>query len=75
MSSIYGYILYFLTLYIIIADTQPIETNDEIIFANYRHHFEHSTNIKKFRWGLNSRYNKAYCQFCNLVVPVVRFLY
>ncbi|CAF2669724.1 unnamed protein product [Rotaria sp. Silwood2] len=53
--------------------------NDEnqeflITLANYRHRFEHSTNMKKFRWILKHRYNKAYCEFCDLVVPVVRLL-
>jgi hypothetical protein len=55
-------------------------TNDhnqqvEILLANYRHRFEHSTYFKKLRWTLKHRYNKAYCDFCDLVVPVVRFFF
>jgi hypothetical protein len=77
MSSIFGYIFYFLTLCIIIIDTRSINqkdnSNDAITLANYRHQFEHSMKFKKIRWEFESRYNKAYCQFCNLVVPVVRF--
>ena len=59
-------------------DTRSINEKDTsdnqqlaIILANYRHRFEHSTNLKKLRWTLEHRYNKAYCQFCDLVVPVV----
>ena len=45
-----------------------------ITLANYRHRFEHSTKLKKVRWTLKSRYNIAYCDFCDLAVPVVNFL-
>ena len=40
--------------------------------ADYWHRFEHSTYFKQLRWTWTGRYNKAYCQFCDLVVPVVR---
>ncbi len=88
MSSIFGYLcilFYFLSLYIITIDTRSINEKDtvenipndynretEILMANYRHRFDHSINLKKLRWTLKHRYNKAYCTFCDLVVPVVR---
>ena len=50
------------------------DPNIEIIIKNYQHRFEHSINLKKLRWALQHRYNKAYCDFCNLVIPVVRFI-
>jgi len=81
MPSIFGSIcilFYFLTLYIITIDTRSINEKDTIdnqriaiTLANYRHRLEHSTNVKKLRWTLKHRYNKAYCEFCDLVVPVV----
>ena len=84
MSSIGGYlclVFYFLTLSIITIDSRSIAEKDAsdnlqrsiVALADYRHRFEHSTNFKKLRWTLEHRYNKAYCQFCDLVVPVVRF--
>ncbi|CAF1110198.1 unnamed protein product [Rotaria sp. Silwood1] len=59
-----------------IVDNLINEQNHEflITLANYRHRFEHSINFKKIRWTLKHRYDKAYCQFCDLVVPVVRLL-
>jgi hypothetical protein len=59
----------------LIVENIPIDYNrdTEILLANYRHRFDHSTNLKKLRWTLKHRYNKAYCTFCDLVVPVVRF--
>ncbi|CAF5025838.1 unnamed protein product [Rotaria sp. Silwood1] len=56
-----------------IVDNLINEQNHEflITLANYRHRFEHSINFKKIRWTLKHRYDKAYCQFCDLVVPVV----
>jgi hypothetical protein len=60
----------------LIADNLSNDHNQqiEIILANYRHRFDHSTHLKKLRWALKHRYNKAYCEFCDLVVPVVRCL-
>ena len=86
MSSIFRYYLYtlfyFLTLYIIIHTrsinenntVELIVNNQELLIklTNYRHRFEHSINLKKIRWIFKHRYNKTYCEFCNLVVPVVR---
>ncbi len=85
MPSITGYVciaFYFLTLCIITTDTRAIDDQDivddndkrqaDIILSNYRHRFQHSTHLKKLRWTIESRYNKAYCDFCNLVIPVVR---
>lgn len=76
---------YFLSLYLIIATarsivepeaaaTHPIDHGKQILtqLTDYRHRFEHSTYFKQLRWTLKNRYNKAYCQFCDLVVPVVR---
>ena len=71
-------VFYFLILGTMISDTRAIEENDAVQdwqlavkLANYRHRFEHSSNLRKVRWTLKHRYNKAYCQFCDLVVPVV----
>jgi hypothetical protein len=86
MSSIFGYVCllcYFLTLYLITIDTRSINEKDtvefivdnrqaEIILANYRHRFEHSMNLKQLRWTMENRYNKAYCDFCDIVIPVVK---
>lgn len=58
-----------------IVDELPDNNHHEeidVVIANYRHRFQHSTNFKKLVWALQNRYNKAYCTFCNLVVPVVR---
>ncbi|CAF1450802.1 unnamed protein product [Adineta ricciae] len=84
MSSVFSriYLLfYILSIFIMICETRMMNAEETIenpqlasILANYRHRFEHSTNMKKLRWILQSRYNKAYCEFCNLVVPVVRLL-
>ncbi|CAF1219201.1 unnamed protein product [Adineta steineri] len=84
MSSRFGYIcilFYFLTLYIIITDSRSINEQDSIdnhevalTIANYQHRFEHSINLKQLHWTLKHRYNKAYCEFCDLVVPVIRLL-
>jgi hypothetical protein len=85
MLSITGYVcivFYFLTLCLIIIDTRTINDQDivddnhnrqiDIILSNYRHRFEHSMDLKKLRWTIGSHSNKAYCDFCNLVIPVVR---
>lgn len=57
-----------------IVDDLSYEQNEELYvkLAKYRHRFEHSLNIKKIRWTNRHEYNKAYCEFCDLVVPVVR---
>ena len=85
MTSKSGYVLILfscLTLCIITIDTRAIneevlldEYNSQfdIVLSNYRHRFEHSNNLKKLRWTIESRYNKAYCDFCNLVIPVVGY--
>ncbi|CAF0945509.1 unnamed protein product [Rotaria sordida] len=88
MWSIFRYYLYilfyFLTFYIIIHTRsinenntiELIANNQELLikFTKYRHRFEHSINLKKIHWIFKHRYNKTYCEFCNLVVPVVRLL-
>lgn len=58
----------------LVVDEISNDHNEQVdaIIANYRHRFEHSTNFKKLQWALKHRYNKAYCTFCDLVVPVVR---
>jgi hypothetical protein len=74
---------YLLSLYLIIVTarsivepetTHPNKHEQQILtqLTDYRHRFEHSTYFKQLRWTLKNRYNKAYCQFCDLVVPVVR---
>lgn len=43
--------------------------------ASYRHRFEHSPNIRSFRWALREQLTPPYCQFCHLFVPVVSLIY
>jgi hypothetical protein len=81
MSSILGRIcilIYFLTVFLLTINARSITDKNiidnkqaTITLANYRHRLEHSTNFKKLRWSLKHQFNKAYCQFCDLVVPVV----
>ncbi len=86
MTSITGYVcvvLYFLTFFLITIETRAINDDDDdddhrqvdIVLSNYRHRFDHSMNLKKLRWAMGKRSNKAYCDFCNLVIPVVRILF
>jgi hypothetical protein len=44
----------------------------ETLLTNYRHRFEHSTNLKKLQWAIESQSDRVYCDFCDLVVPVVK---
>lgn len=45
----------------------------DILLTNYRHRFEHSTNVKKLRWTMDSQSDRAFCDFCDLVVSVVKY--
>ena len=82
MTSITGYVcvvLYFLTIFLTTIETRAIIDDDDddhrqadIVLSNYRHRFDHSMRLKKLRWAIGKRSNTAYCDFCYLVVPVVR---
>jgi hypothetical protein len=58
-----------------VVDTFPVDTDDdqqaEILLTNYRHRLEHSPNLKKLEWAFESQSDLAYCDFCDLVVPLV----
>jgi hypothetical protein len=59
----------------VVVDTFSIDTDDhqqaEILLTNYRHLLEHSPNLKKLEWAFESQSDLAYCDFCDLVVPLV----
>lgn len=83
-SKVSGYVYVCIIYFVIVISARSIydienennyEQRTEILLANYRHRFDHSMNLRKLRWGLenHSKKNKAYCSFCELVVPVVEF--
>ena len=53
------------------SSSKDDDEHGERLLANYRHRFEHSPNLKKLRWAMGSQSDRAYCDFCDLVVPVV----
>ena len=59
----------------VIVDSLSNEHDEqaEALLTNYRHRFEHSTNLKKLRWVMDSQSDTAYCDFCDLVVSVVKY--
>lgn len=59
----------------VIVDSLPNDQDEqaEALLTNYRHRFEHSTNLKKLRWAMDSQSDKAYCDFCDVVVSVVKY--
>lgn len=48
------------------------DEQSERLLASYRHRFEHSPNMKKLRWAMESKSDRAFCDFCDLVVPLVK---
>jgi len=79
-SIMFGYVCAFVYFVLVISaqsiyeiENETYDQRTEILLANYRHRFDHSMNLRKLRWTLEnqSKKNKAYCDFCNLVVPVV----
>ena len=75
--SILGLLCVQLLFFSTVADARTMVDSDRqalVTVRNYRHRFEHSTHLKQLRWTLEHRYNKAYCDFCDLVVPVARTL-
>lgn len=54
-----------------------INTNKQLsgTIASYRHRFEHSPNIKAFRWALHQQLTPPFCEFCHLFVPLVSLIF
>ncbi|CAF0859177.1 unnamed protein product [Adineta ricciae] len=42
--------------------------------SGYRHRLEHSTDIQAIRWSLRKLNADELCEFCDLIVPVIRIL-
>ncbi|CAF0981469.1 unnamed protein product [Rotaria sordida] len=42
--------------------------------SSYRHRLEHSTKFQALRWSLRKLKNDELCEFCDLMVPVIRIL-
>ena len=57
-------------------DDEPVVEDAEHIatLLNYRHRFEHSSNIKALKWMFREQADPkdVYCKVCHILLPVVR---
>ncbi|CAF1215109.1 unnamed protein product [Adineta steineri] len=61
----------------LLLNNSPQDEEGKLIDNNvnsYRHRLEHSTDIQTLRWALRKLNADELCEFCDIMVPVIRIL-